>query len=292
MKNVPVIALVIVTVACASVAHAAAPPHAAASRVATPRLASWVKRANAAEWADVTHLQLQPPRADAAVKAMPPQGDRIAMARVARSWVERFLTLVTTRMTYAPGEACAPSGPQSYTSDELAIDVRFGTGAGAARAFLLSREGCIRLDVNGAPAGRLSLDRAGADVLDLVREALPADAALWPDPEVFRVPPADDDAPLPKFGEYVYVEELPEATKKVVPTYPPEARRKGIDGIVMVQALVGKNGRVRDARVTRSVPGLDDAALSCVRQWEFKPAKSSRKPVAVWVAIPVKFVLH
>ena len=53
-------------------------------------------------------------------------------------------------------------------------------------------------------------------------------------------PPTDED--LPKYGEYVYVEELPEAITKVAPQYPDLAREASVDGTVMVQALVGKDG--------------------------------------------------
>ena len=38
--------------------------------------------------------------------------------------------------------------------------------------------------------------------------------------------------------------------------------------------------------------GLDDYAVGAVRQWRFKPAMARGKPVAVWVALPVKFTLH
>jgi protein TonB len=103
-------------------------------------------------------------------------------------------------------------------------------------------------------------------------------------------PPSDDD--LPKFGEYVYVEELPEAVTKVSPIYPDIAREAGVDGQVMVQALVGKDGKVHDVRVVKSIPMLDASAIAAVKQWVFKPALSNNKPVAVWVAVPVKFSLH
>ncbi len=96
----------------------------------------------------------------------------------------------------------------------------------------------------------------------------------------------------PAFGEYVYVETLPEALYKVAPSYPEDARRANIDGTVMVQALIGKDGHVKDTRITKSIPMLDDAAVRAVRQWTFVPAKSKGKPVAVWVAVPVKFSLN
>lgn len=103
-------------------------------------------------------------------------------------------------------------------------------------------------------------------------------------------PPSEDE--MPRLGEYVYFEEMPEAITKVPPQYPDIAREAGVDGTVTVQALVGKDGRVKDTKVTKSIPMLDAAAVAAVRQWVFKPALSNNKPVAVWVAIPVKFNLH
>ncbi len=110
--------------------------------------------------------------------------------------------------------------------------------------------------------------------------------------------PSDDE--LPKYGDYVYVEEFPEAITRVPPVYPDIAREAGVDGTVMVQALVGRDGRVKDTRlvdksgkvVTASIPMLDAAAIAAVRQWVFKPALSNNKPVAVWVAVPLKFSLR
>jgi protein TonB len=107
--------------------------------------------------------------------------------------------------------------------------------------------------------------------------------------QIVVAPPEDE---LPKFGDYVYVEELPEAITRVPPVYPDLAREAGVDGTVMVQALVGKDGKVKDVRVVKSIPMLDESAKSAVRQWVFKPALSNNKPVAVWVGVPVKFSLH
>ena len=88
----------------------------------------------------------------------------------------------------------------------------------------------------------------------------------------------------PAFGEYVYVEELPEAITKVRP-----ADIAGVEGTVLVQALVLEDGSVGDAKVVKSVPGLDEAAVAAVRQWRFKPAMAKGRPVSVWVAVPIKF---
>jgi len=107
--------------------------------------------------------------------------------------------------------------------------------------------------------------------------------------DIVVAPPSDE---LPAYGAYVYVEELPEAITKVKPIYPDIAREAGVDGVVMVQALVGKDGHVKDVRVVKHIPMLDESAVTAVRQWVFKPALSNNKPVAVWVAVPVRFSLH
>jgi len=82
----------------------------------------------------------------------------------------------------------------------------------------------------------------------------------------------DSTGEAPKFGDYVYVEELPEAIMRVPPKYPEAARAARAHGTVMVQALVRKDGSVGDVRVAKSIAGLDEAAMECVRQWKFKPA--------------------
>ena len=80
---------------------------------------------------------------------------------------------------------------------------------------------------------------------------------------------------------------MPNLTK-VAPDYPTDMK-PGVEATVVVQALVLENGTVGDVRVVQSVPMLDEAAIASVRQWRFKPAMSKGAPVAVWVAIPVKF---
>jgi TonB family protein len=119
--------------------------------------------------------------------------------------------------------------------------------------------------------------------------AKPAEEAS-PRQPIVVAPPAGEE--LPKFGEYVFVEELPEAIRKVAPQYPEAARRGNVSGTVMVHALVGRDGRVKDTRVVSSIRMLDAAAVAAVRQWVFKPALTKNRPVAVWVAVPIKFTLH
>ena len=65
-----------------------------------------------------------------------------------------------------------------------------------------------------------------------------------------------------------------------------------VQGTVVVKALVGTDGRVRETRVAKSVPMLDAAAVAAVRQWRYSPAISHGRPVAMWVDTPVQFTLR
>ena len=112
------------------------------------------------------------------------------------------------------------------------------------------------------------------------------------EPDASGVTPGSDVLPTPE--EFVWVEVLPEPVRMIKPAYPELAQQAGVEGTVIVKALVGKNGRVLDVRLdpTRQVPLLNEAALAAAREWRFTPALANGKPVAVWTAIPFRFRLH
>ena len=98
---------------------------------------------------------------------------------------------------------------------------------------------------------------------------------------------------LPAPDDFVPVEEQPVIVEWKTPEYPRMAREAGIEGIVTVRALVGKDGKVRDAILGKGVhPLLDEAALAAAKECIFKPAIQNKNPVAVWVAIPFNFHLQ
>ena len=96
---------------------------------------------------------------------------------------------------------------------------------------------------------------------------------------------------LPKLGEYVYADELPVLVTDVQPIYPEIAREAGVEGVINVRVLVGKDGRVGDVHLDSSIPMLDEAAITAARKWVFKPALSNNHPVAVWIARQLRFRL-
>jgi len=78
----------------------------------------------------------------------------------------------------------------------------------------------------------------------------------------------------------------------VAPAYPALARAARVEGLVIIEATIGRDGRVRDARVIRSIPLLDAAALDAVRQWAFTPTLLNGSPVAIVMTVTVDFRLR
>lgn len=73
------------------------------------------------------------------------------------------------------------------------------------------------------------------------------------------------------------------------PVYPHDAFIKKVEGTVHVEYVIDVDGRVRRARVVKSVPVLDAAALAAARQWVFHPALKHGKPVATKHVSPISF---
>jgi TonB family protein len=62
---------------------------------------------------------------------------------------------------------------------------------------------------------------------------------------------------------------LPSRMTEIPPEYPAKAFLDGVTGVVIVEALIDKDGRVKQARAAESVPGLDEAAVQAVKRWRF-----------------------
>jgi protein TonB len=76
---------------------------------------------------------------------------------------------------------------------------------------------------------------------------------------------------------------------RVDPTYPPVARQFHAEGNVVVNATVGADGRVKEAKAVSGNPMLREAAASAVRQWRYKPAILNGQPVESSVQVTLKF---
>jgi TonB family protein len=83
---------------------------------------------------------------------------------------------------------------------------------------------------------------------------------------------------------------MPILIREVRPNYTEEALRQKIQGEVLLEVVISRDGRVSDARVIRSLdPRLDLKALEAVRQWSFVPGELRGEPVDVLAWVAVKF---
>jgi TonB family protein len=83
----------------------------------------------------------------------------------------------------------------------------------------------------------------------------------------------------------------PRRIQDVKPVYPEIAQQAGIQGIVIIEAIIGTDGAVESARVLRPVPLLDQAALDAVTQWRYTPTVLNGQAVPVVMTVTVTFNL-
>ncbi len=84
----------------------------------------------------------------------------------------------------------------------------------------------------------------------------------------------------------------PETLVRVQPRYTERARAMHLEGIVVLQATIDRTGSVIDVRLVKSLGlGLDEEAISAVRQWRFRPATLLGRPVPVYFQLTVRFTI-
>jgi len=113
--------------------------------------------------------------------------------------------------------------------------------------------------------------------------------------EALEAPPPPPEGPKVKFVAY---DEPPQmaggmaALRKHL-KYPEIAQEAGIEGTVIVQAFINKEGNVEDVVIVKGIPktGLNEAAINAVKKTKWKPAKQRDRAVGVWYSIPIVFRL-
>jgi len=89
------------------------------------------------------------------------------------------------------------------------------------------------------------------------------------------------------------VDTRPIPLNKPRPNYTEDARKNKVQGVIRARALVSSEGSVRDVRLVSHLPdGLDEEAITAVRQMRFRPATKSGQPVTYWVLLEVEFNLR
>jgi TonB family protein len=104
-------------------------------------------------------------------------------------------------------------------------------------------------------------------------------------------PPAEPEGPI----RFVVGGNITEPVKLSGPNpiYPEAARRARIQGVVVLECIIAKDGAVREAKVLRGLPlGLTEAAVDAVKKWKFQPSTLNDKPVEVLYILTVRFNLQ
>jgi periplasmic protein TonB len=138
-----------------------------------------------------------------------------------------------------------------------------------------------------------------APIGDLVDGAIPTfgtpDRGFGPAADVGRdvgepvpPPPPTPHKPMRPGGDI----REPVKVKHVPPVYPQIAINARISGRVVIDAVIGTDGVVRDARVLSGVPLLNQAALDAVKQWRYTPTMLNNVPVQVIMTVTVQFNLQ
>ena len=79
--------------------------------------------------------------------------------------------------------------------------------------------------------------------------------------------------------------------RKVQPNYPPLARQARIQGVVVLQAQISKEGAIENLQLISGHPMLAPAAIEAVKQWKYKPYLLNGEPVEVETQVQVNFTL-
>ncbi len=102
-------------------------------------------------------------------------------------------------------------------------------------------------------------------------------------------PPREPTGPLRVGGDV----KRPEKIFAPQPQYTEIARKARIQGVVIIEAIIDKQGLVTNVKILKTLPmGLDNAAADAVGKWRFKPATLNGKPVAVIYNLTVNFRLQ
>ena len=109
-----------------------------------------------------------------------------------------------------------------------------------------------------------------------------------PPPPPKEEPPAAPKGPVRVGGKI----SAPQVTHRVNPEYPAVAQQARVAGNVVLEAVVGTDGRVQSVRVIKSHPLLEAAAVEAVKQWRYEPLRLNGTPTPFVLSVTVAFTVR
>jgi len=194
------------------------------------------------------------------------------------------------------GELPSQTQVKVYTRDHdfYAIDHDGAIAYADVDAIDVSSAGTRQLEVRTDTAATTTTETAAATTTQP-----PEATASAPEPAPTPAPqpqPAEVPASADRSGVYAAVPAggtQPEELDRVIPRYPPMARRMGLQGAVVVRGIVRRDGTIDNVEVIKDLPqGLGDAAADAVRRWRFRPATYRGEPIDVYYTVTVNFRLQ
>jgi TonB family protein len=178
------------------------------------------------------------------------------------------------------------------------VTMKYGV-SGIPQVFIIDREGKVKWHALGYSPGReFELRNAVENALRNVASPAPVPARaggpVSPEGKVRLVTYSSGGADTLSSGTVKFSagELNGQATKKVTPYYPSEAKRARAQGTVQVEITVSESGKVIDAKAISGHELLRDAAVEAAKHWEFKPTEVSGAPVTMQGVLTFSFTLQ
>jgi TonB family protein len=160
---------------------------------------------------------------------------------------------------------------------------------------LLRMKAGLETDVRRRQALLAEADDLRGRAMVLARQRTAANHS--PDPNAPAPPPPPPPPPPPDYYRVDGQQALrvggpvptPTKVRDVSAVYPDEAKAARVTGMVILEIVVDTRGDVRSARVLRSIPELDQAAITAVKQWKFTPTVQDGVAVPLIMTVTVNF---
>jgi protein TonB len=190
------------------------------------------------------------------------------------------ITAPTEGTVFLPGDAfkVVVEPANGYVPDRLLIVADHGEVLLNKGPYTGPTSATVTVPID-AVAGSFKIKVFGFDLADVFTESRPVGIEV-------NVPasPGFDGVTYPVLIE----------NSRVLPTFPMKARKAGVVGNVILEAIIRQDGTVGAARVLRtpgSDLGFEEAAIDALKHWRYKPAKQDGQPVDVYFTIVVEFVV-
>jgi protein TonB len=191
------------------------------------------------------------------------------------------------------GELPAHEAVKVYTRDHdfFAIEHASQVAYADVDAIDVSASGAPQLDVRTTGTAAVPTETTASMAPPPVETAAPQ-----PEPPFEAPPLTPEPVRTDRGGVYSVVPAggtQPEEIERVVPRYPPMARRAGIAGPVVIRGIVRRDGTIDEVEIIRDLPyGLGQAAKDAVEEWRFRPATINGEPIDVYYTVTVNFRLQ